>query len=201
MFRIDDPSAAAALPAPEAAGTEGYFTEGNPGVTAASLVRASFLNMIQEELRAITVAGGQTPSKTTYNQVLLALQALFVGLSGNQTVAGTKSFSSPPIAKNIVKAWVTFDGATGTIKGSHNVSSVTRNSVGDYNVNFPGGVFADLNYCPVGSLNNLSVNSVTMDLNGVPTSQTTNRLRTGYGLSGTYTLVDMPFVTVIYLGS
>ncbi|MDB5822154.1 MAG: hypothetical protein JWR21_858 [Herminiimonas sp.] len=81
MFRIDDPSAAPALPAPEAAGTEGYFTEGNPGVTAASLVRASFLNMIQEELRAVVVAGGLTPSKTTYNQLLLALQALYAPLT------------------------------------------------------------------------------------------------------------------------
>src|SRR6185312_11458593 len=70
MFRIDDPTAAGALPTPEAAGTEGYFTEGSPGVTDPTLVRASFLNMIQEELRAIVVAGGLTPSKTTYNQVL-----------------------------------------------------------------------------------------------------------------------------------
>lgn len=81
MFRIDDPSASPTLPTPEAAGTEGYFTEGNPGVTAASLVRAAFLNMIQEELRNVVVAGGLTPSKTTYNQVLSALQAMFVGMT------------------------------------------------------------------------------------------------------------------------
>jgi hypothetical protein len=30
MYRIDDATAATLLPAPEAAGTEGYFTEGNP---------------------------------------------------------------------------------------------------------------------------------------------------------------------------
>ena len=77
MFRIDDPTAATSLPVPEAAGTEGYFTEGNPVAgTAATLVRGSFLNMIQEELRAIVVAGGLVPSKTTYNQVLAAIRAL-----------------------------------------------------------------------------------------------------------------------------
>lgn len=77
MFRIDDPSAVGALPTPEAAGTEGYFTEGNPGGgVAATLVRASFLNMIQEEIRAVVVAGGLTPSKTTYNQLLTAIQNL-----------------------------------------------------------------------------------------------------------------------------
>lgn len=76
MFRIDDPSASATLPTPEAAGTEAYFTEGVPGITPATLVRGSFLNMVQEELRAIVVAAGLTPSKTIYNQVLSAIRAL-----------------------------------------------------------------------------------------------------------------------------
>jgi hypothetical protein len=75
MRRIDDPSASLALPVPEVAGTEGFFTEGNPGVTPATLVRASWLNMIQEELRAIVVAAGLAPSKTNYNQVLTALSS------------------------------------------------------------------------------------------------------------------------------
>ena len=76
MFRIDDPSAAVALPTPEAALTEAYITEGVPGVTAPTLVRASWLNMIQEELRAIVIAGGLTPSKTTYTQVRDAIQQM-----------------------------------------------------------------------------------------------------------------------------
>jgi len=77
MFRIDDATAATSLPAPETAGTEGYFTEGNPATgTPATKVRGSWLNMIQEELRAIVVAAGLTPSKTTYNQVLAAIKTL-----------------------------------------------------------------------------------------------------------------------------
>jgi len=80
MFRIDDPTAATSLPTPEAAGTEGYFTEGNPTAgTPATNVRGSWLNMIQEELRAIVVAAGLTPSKTAYNQVLLALTGRYLG--------------------------------------------------------------------------------------------------------------------------
>lgn len=79
MFRIDDPTAATSLPTPEAAGTEGYFTEGNPTAgTPATNVRGSWLNMIQEELRAVVVAGGLTPSKTTYTQVRDAIKA-YVG--------------------------------------------------------------------------------------------------------------------------
>lgn len=90
MFRIDDPSAATTLPVPEAAGTERFFTEGVPGVTAATLVRASFLNMIQEELRAIVVAGGLTPSKTNYTQLLTALRSAGVFQTAPQFDATTK---------------------------------------------------------------------------------------------------------------
>ncbi|MBB5414117.1 gp53-like domain-containing protein [Paraburkholderia atlantica] len=88
MFRIDDATAATSLPTPESAGTEGYFTEGNPAAgTPATNVRGSWLNMIQEELRAIVVAGGLTPSKTSYNQVLTAIQTLFAGSNGNSANA------------------------------------------------------------------------------------------------------------------
>ena len=77
MFRIDDATASGVLPTPETALTEGYFTEGSPGVTPATLVRASFLNMVQEELRGIVVAAGLTPSKTTYTQVRDAIRTIF----------------------------------------------------------------------------------------------------------------------------
>ncbi|OTP79501.1 hypothetical protein [Caballeronia sordidicola] len=77
MYRIDDPSASTTLPTPEAATAEGYWTEGNPGSgIPATLERASWFNMIQEELRAIVTAVGITPSKTTYNQVLTAIKTL-----------------------------------------------------------------------------------------------------------------------------
>lgn len=77
MYSIDDPTAAAALPTPEAAGTEGYFTEGNPATsTAATNVRASFLNSIMLELRNLVVAAGLAPSKTNYSQVLQAMRVL-----------------------------------------------------------------------------------------------------------------------------
>lgn len=36
----------------------------------------------------------------------------------------------------IAKAWVQYNGSTGAVNGSFNVSSVTRNNTGDYTVNF-----------------------------------------------------------------
>lgn len=96
MFAIDDATAVAALPTPEAAGTPGYWTEGNPGTgVPATYVRASFLNMLQQELLNVVTGAGLTPSKTTYNQLLLALntRAPTVGQTRNlratQTAAGT----------------------------------------------------------------------------------------------------------------
>jgi hypothetical protein len=46
----------------------------------------------------------------------------------------------------IAKAWVQFAGASGTINGSFNVSSVTRNSTGYYTVNLTTAM-PNANYC------------------------------------------------------
>jgi len=59
--------------------------------------------------------------------------------SGNVTLGSsvleTPSGSAPSYT---CRSWVNFDGTTGpgTIRASGNVSSVTRNSAGDYTVNF-----------------------------------------------------------------
>lgn len=83
MFRIDTATAAGALPAPAAAGAPGYFTGGDPvhGV-APTTISPDWLNGIQEELIAILAAAGIAEAKGTNNQVLLALQALFVSSAG-----------------------------------------------------------------------------------------------------------------------
>jgi hypothetical protein len=51
--------------------------------------------------------------------------------------------SSPPTFRNnsveigrLCRAWVNFEGSTAAIRGSFNVSSVTRNSSGNWTINF-----------------------------------------------------------------
>jgi hypothetical protein len=75
-----------------------------------------------------------------------------VYLSTTQTISGVKTFSSAPIATNIAKAWVHFNG-TGTIavNASHNVASLTDNGVGDYTVNFTNAM-VDANYAVAGTV-------------------------------------------------
>jgi hypothetical protein len=109
MYRIDDATAATSLPAPEAAGTEGYFTEGNPATgTPATKVRGSWLNMIQEELRAIVVAAGLTPSKTTYTQVRDAIKALVPAnapgrlLGAPQVFTNSGTYTRNPLATLVI---------------------------------------------------------------------------------------------------
>jgi hypothetical protein len=89
MLRIDDATAAAALPTPEALGTEGYFTEGNPGGgVPATIVRASWLNRVQELLRGVVAGVGITPTKTGYGQLDQAVRRLAGGNVANVTATG-----------------------------------------------------------------------------------------------------------------
>lgn len=83
MFRIDDATAAASPPAAELAGTPGYFTEGNPATgVPATLIRASWLNAVQEELIGVLTASGVTPAKGSTGQVAAALGIATHSLTG-----------------------------------------------------------------------------------------------------------------------
>lgn len=82
MYRTDVPTAVQSLPAPSTPGTPGYFTGGEPGATAPTVVDADWLNTIQEELIAPVLAAGIAPSKATRSQVLAALKLMFSGVVG-----------------------------------------------------------------------------------------------------------------------
>ena len=58
---------------------------------------------------------------------------------------GTNSTSATNAIQGSAKAWVNFDGTSGTRRASYNVSSVTRNASGDYTINFTNA-FSDTNY-------------------------------------------------------
>jgi hypothetical protein len=71
-----------------------------------------------------------------------------------QTISnGTVSTSSANVIQGSAKAWVNFNGVGGaSIRASFNVSSVTRNSTGNYSVNLTNAM-PDANYAVTAGLN------------------------------------------------
>ena len=57
-------------------------------------------------------------------------------LVANTINTDTGLFSTNNAYNGIAKAWVNFAGSSGTVNGSFNISSVTRNSLGNYTVTF-----------------------------------------------------------------
>lgn len=115
MHRIDSAGAVAAPPAPAAVGsTVGYWTKGNAaGGVPATVIDPDWLNSVQEELIAVVTAAGLVPSKTTRNQLLASLQAMYrTKLTADTTfyVATTGSDSNTGLSaaapfRTLQKAW------------------------------------------------------------------------------------------------
>lgn len=90
---------------------------------------------------------------TTYPNTTPALADHVIGTDVSDTTNSTDgevvTFTIDSIldAAPRIKAWVTFDGVSGTsIDASYNVTSVTRNGTGDYTINFTNAMNA-ATYC------------------------------------------------------
>jgi len=92
------------------------------------------------------------------------------------------------------RAWVNFDGTTATpstIRGSGNVSSITKNGTGDYTVNFTAAM-VDVNYCATActsqrsdvSANTSTGYRTTSSNANPPTTYTTTQVRFVNATSG-----------------
>jgi hypothetical protein len=71
-------------------------------------------------------------------------------MAGTLTIStlsdGTNSTSATNCIQGSAKAWVNYNGSTPAISASYNISSVTRNSAGNYTLNFTNA-FSDTKYC------------------------------------------------------
>ena len=98
-------------------------------------------------------------------------------MAGTLTIStlsdGTNSTSSTNCIQGSAKAWVTYKGtSTQSIRASYNVSSVTYNATGNYNINFTNALI-DANYCMVAGVLNVTTNNTTLCCNSLPSSGTT----------------------------
>ncbi len=105
MYRIDSANKAATLQVPAPAGGGGYFQDtGNPG----TVLSADWANMIQEEIANVVTGAGLVLSKTTFNQLQLAIQTMIAG-----------GASTPVYAAIDVGSANTMDVNVGTFAGAY----------------------------------------------------------------------------------
>jgi hypothetical protein len=98
----------------------------------------------------------------------------------------------------IAKAWVNFNGnGTNTIRSSFNVSSITRNSSGDYTVNFTTAL-PNADYAPMGVGSNATGDGTCMVQS--TTAPTTTAWRTLCKVFGS-TQVDAQYIYIAILGN
>lgn len=67
---------------------------------------------------------------------------------------GTNSTSATNPIRGSAKAWVNFNGGSATIYSAYNVSSVTRNAVGNYSMNFTTAFASTAICCTMSSNDN-----------------------------------------------
>ena len=136
-------------------------------------------------------------------------------MAGTLTIDTLKASSGVLATQNgmtgIAKAWVNFDGVTTTtINSSFNVSSVTRNSTGDYTVNFTTAM-ANANYSIVamaansnlGQANTPSLKYGNGTQNGgtSPSLKSTTQVEFVIGIGNSTTYYDSYGINVVVLGS
>jgi hypothetical protein len=158
----------------------------SPSITATSVIcngtasGAGFTNLINNTFTAPGPIGSVTPSTgrfttlqatgaftgTTISATAISgTTGTFSGTVQTPTLSdGTNSTSSTNAIKGSARAWLNYNGATQTVRDSYNISSVTRNGVGDYTANFTTAM-PNANYVLAGTQN-----STTQNMNPTPTS-------------------------------
>ncbi len=146
-------------------------------------------------------------SSSKYNRVLTQAQRDDYPIQdlGNQNQITSISDSRVQTTINnrdiydaVAKAWVVFDGTTGTIKDALNVSSITINGTGDYTLNLGAGIFSSANYTvSCAAISNASFHASAFSIR----SKTTSALRLLTRNVNTDAWEDMEEVTVTLFGS
>jgi hypothetical protein len=119
-----------------------------------------------------------------------------------QNGAGTYSTSADNVIRGCAKAWVNFTGSSGAINGGYNVSSVTRNSTGNYRVNFTTAM-PNANYavCPSTHAGSYTSGGQTIQFGMETSSDTTTTYVNLYNSNSSGTFFDIGLMTVTIFSS
>ena len=94
-----------------------------------------------------------------------------------------------------IRAWANFAGSTGTIRASGNVSSITRNSTGDFRVNFTNAM-PDANYALAGMSGGAGSNGYVRMQENTSTVMLTTSVNINTMTNTGGNVVDQPYTTV-----
>jgi len=133
-----------------------------------------------------TLAGSETFTNKTLTSPTLTTPNI------NSAQVATVSGTAPLF---MARAWVNFNGTTAspsTIRGSGNVTSVTKNSTGDYTINFTS-VLVDANYAVGFGIGNTSTTAIGKLSDSVAPTTSAVRIST---LSTSFAGLDVSVITV-----
>jgi microcystin-dependent protein len=110
MYRIDNASSVSAKPAVPAAGTPGYFSNGNPATAQeATIVEDWWCNQIQDEILTVITQAGLAPAKNDTTQLYQALNLLYQGAgdigSTYLTIVNYQQWQAPKLTAGSATAY------------------------------------------------------------------------------------------------
>ena len=152
---------------------------------------------------SVTINGDTGIDKVQDGSIVAADLASTLDLSGKTITLATDaavvsklSTASGSAPSYSARAWVNFNG-TGTvaIRSSGNVSSITDNGTGNYDVNFTTSM-ADTNYATIATGAGVSGMATIRDVWVQTESEATGHTTVNAYRSGGSTQVDMPFMYV-----
>lgn len=118
MQRVHTSTAATSKPPYSATGTPGYFLKGDPlAGTPATVPGPEFFNMVQEELLAVIIAAGMTPSPTDDTQLRAAILTLIEAYAPDITLASEAEAIAGTDAANLITPATLAAAIIGTVRG------------------------------------------------------------------------------------
>lgn len=127
MYAIDVPTAVAGLPTPAAAGTAGFFTDGNPATgTPATIVPADFLNMVMQELINVAKEGTAPLSKSSYTQVRDGITQMVANASAGVGQVTNVTGVAPINSSGGATPAISISAATDSAPGSMSAADKTK---------------------------------------------------------------------------
>ena len=156
----------------------------------------------------IDSAGITFNDATSLTSAVIPANAVGATQIANGSVDGSKLTSqavsynnlSTDLTKRVIHAWVNFNGASGAIRNSYNVSSVTRYGVGEYRINYASGTASE-NYAFAGMCGNGTENPASVAAESVIVTNTLSTLLQIMTVAHGSNAVDLNWVSVIVFQS